>query len=562
MSRINFDSDRPASEQHRPLPIQPKLTVGAPNDQYEQEADRVAAQVMSMPDTAIQQSIQREVMPEEEELQTKPIAASITPLVQRETIPEEEELQTKSLGNSSIQREEIPEEEEVQMKAAPSIQREEMPEEEEVQTKAIANTLQREELPEEEEIQTKSLSNSLQREEMPDEEEVQTKPALQRSSDGSLQAGSSIESRLNSSKGGGSPLPDEVRSFMEPRFGIKLDHVRVHTDSAAIQMNRDLNAQAFTHQQDVYFGVGKAPGKDALTAHELTHVVQQKDSQAKVDRKLITPGQERTERDWYEGDMNHWASEIGSLSNTKNTFVQSAIYNTKNNFPDEYVSIAQRSAYYDVIDALAVEGVLPKKIRFFGAAAKVTGRNSVGSIEGLIGWSLHSKEAIQILKDINKILFESNMKIINRLMGGKGKPADPRSPDSTEAISAMQFDLNMVEVEQNIVESYLKEKTGKISAEVLKDINDDLNFKGFWRTLGEYTFADTQPLEWAKKFLGKDKLDFMEVTDRVAIGKALVFSLHSNTFDEYSLYMGTGVMPIDRLREDYRTPFSMSVSPK
>jgi hypothetical protein len=40
-------------------------------------------------------------------------------------------------------------------------------------------------------------------------------------------------------------------------------------------MNRDLNAQAFTHKQDVYFGAGKAPAKDALTAHELTHVVQQ-----------------------------------------------------------------------------------------------------------------------------------------------------------------------------------------------------------------------------------------------------------------------------------------------
>ncbi|MGB3518298.1 MAG: hypothetical protein WBA43_17700, partial [Elainellaceae cyanobacterium] len=32
-------------------PVQAKLTVGQPNDQYEQEADQVAAQVMRMPDT-------------------------------------------------------------------------------------------------------------------------------------------------------------------------------------------------------------------------------------------------------------------------------------------------------------------------------------------------------------------------------------------------------------------------------------------------------------------------------------------------------------------------------
>jgi hypothetical protein len=66
-----------------------------------------------------------------------------------------------------------------------------------------------------------------------------------------------------------------VRSFMEPRFGSDFSKVRVHTGSEAVQMNRDLNAQAFTHQQDVYFGAGKAPGNNALTAHELTHVVQQ-----------------------------------------------------------------------------------------------------------------------------------------------------------------------------------------------------------------------------------------------------------------------------------------------
>ena len=40
-------------------------------------------------------------------------------------------------------------------------------------------------------------------------------------------------------------------------------------------MNKDLSAQAFTHGSDVYFGAGKSPGQNDLTAHELTHVVQQ-----------------------------------------------------------------------------------------------------------------------------------------------------------------------------------------------------------------------------------------------------------------------------------------------
>jgi Domain of unknown function (DUF4157) len=212
---------------------QAKLTVGAPNDVYEQEADRVAEQVMSMTDA--KPSMQRETMPEEEE-----------------------EIQTKTLGNS-IQREAMPEEEE------------------EIQTKPLAPTItplvQREAVPqEEEELQTKALGDSIQREAMSEEEEeIQTK----RSPDAGFQAGNNLESRLSSSQGGGSPLPEEVRSFMEPRFGADFSQVRVHTGSEAVQMNRDLNAQAFTHKQDVYFGAGKAPGKDALTAHELTHVVQQ-----------------------------------------------------------------------------------------------------------------------------------------------------------------------------------------------------------------------------------------------------------------------------------------------
>ena len=96
-----------------------------------------------------------------------------------------------------------------------------------------------------------------------------------RSSPAMLQLQPDIESQLNANKGGGSPLPDPVRSFMEPRFEADFSQVRVHTGSESVQMNQDLNAQAFTHRQDVYFGAGKAPAKDALTAHELTHVVQQ-----------------------------------------------------------------------------------------------------------------------------------------------------------------------------------------------------------------------------------------------------------------------------------------------
>ena len=81
--------------------------------------------------------------------------------------------------------------------------------------------------------------------------------------------------RLDASRGRGSPLPGEVRSFMEPRFGADFGDVRVHTGGYSAQLSRALGARAFTAGSDVYLGEGRSPRNDPLMAHELTHVVQQ-----------------------------------------------------------------------------------------------------------------------------------------------------------------------------------------------------------------------------------------------------------------------------------------------
>lgn len=177
--------------------VQTKLTVGAAGDKYEQEADQVAAQVMSMsvaPDSSPQ--VQR-FGEEDNPVQRWSLAQSITPVVQRRV---DEQVQMRELVQRAFQA-------------------------------------------------------------------------------GGSEASGDLESRLNASKGGGSALAPEVRAFMEPRFGADFSDVRVHTGSEAVQMNRELGAQAFAHGSDVYFGAGKSPGNNALTAHELTHVVQQNGSQ-------------------------------------------------------------------------------------------------------------------------------------------------------------------------------------------------------------------------------------------------------------------------------------------
>ncbi len=201
--------------------IQTKLTVGAPGDPYEQEADRVAAQVVSMsapPDNSA--PVQR-LAQENNPIQRWSLAQSITPVVQRRL---SEQVQTQGLVQRAFQA-------------------------------------------------------------------------------GGTEASEDLESRLNASKGGGSPLSEEVRTFMEPRFGSDFSGVRVHTGSEAVQMNPE------------------------LLAHELTHVVQQNpvistnrvqqdetQQQDEVDEFLSNP---KVQPKYKEGEVEKESAQIYEFSGTE-----------------------------------------------------------------------------------------------------------------------------------------------------------------------------------------------------------------------------------------------------
>jgi hypothetical protein len=77
----------------------------------------------------------------------------------------------------------------------------------------------------------------------------------------------------------GQPLDPHARTFFESRFGHDFSQVRVHTDAAAAESARRMNALAYTVGRDVVFGRGQyAPGTRSgrvLLGHELTHVLQQ-----------------------------------------------------------------------------------------------------------------------------------------------------------------------------------------------------------------------------------------------------------------------------------------------
>jgi hypothetical protein len=117
---------------------------------------------------------------------------------------------------------------------------------------------------------------ALQRDHLDGEQELQTQAA---EPEGSPVLAQQAESYLNQSQGGGEPLSDADRAYMEPRFGRDFGAVRVHTDAQAAGGARAIHAQAFTRGQDIYFGAGSyargTPTGRRLLAHELAHTVQQ-----------------------------------------------------------------------------------------------------------------------------------------------------------------------------------------------------------------------------------------------------------------------------------------------
>jgi Domain of unknown function (DUF4157) len=228
-------SQVPVGRKSSPM-IQTKLIVGQPGDKYEQEADRMAEQVISSPSLTIQ-----------------PLSHNSELKLQRQNMEETEEPEVEADKKILVQAKELP------SSILQSVNR-------------VHSQIQ---LPQDD-TQSKN-ENIEQKEELKQIIPTQPQPT-QTTSDRPT-----IETRLNASQGRGQPLPKDTRAFMESRFGHDFSQVRIHRDFQAAQMNRELNAQAFTHKQDVFFGSGNYNPTSTegarLLAHELTHVVQQSDRQ-------------------------------------------------------------------------------------------------------------------------------------------------------------------------------------------------------------------------------------------------------------------------------------------
>ena len=284
----------PQARQKRPRPhgsadapavgvLQPKLRVSEPNDRFEREADHVADRVMRAPAPATPAgtAVMRDRADDEQKLS-----------VQREKTEKDEDLKAQTF---SLQREEATEEEQAQTSP---LQREKTEEEEEpVQTSALQRAEEEEETPatppvqrqeaETEPTEEEAQTSSLQRKQGDEEEQMQQRAGRPRRPE--ITPDFEADLKLLR-RGGGQPLPDSLRAFLEPRFGRSLADVRVHAGREAAELAREANARAFTVGKHLVFGAGEyRPGVEQgqrLIAHELTHVFHQRGGLHSVQREV------------------------------------------------------------------------------------------------------------------------------------------------------------------------------------------------------------------------------------------------------------------------------------
>ncbi|MGB3076093.1 MAG: DUF4157 domain-containing protein, partial [Chitinophagales bacterium] len=123
-----------------------------------------------------------------------------------------------------------------------------------------------------------------------EDDSIQRKPLAsfiqRKETSGGMMASDTVTSMIDVSNGGGHLLDNNNQSFMQSRFGTDFSHVKIHTGNESVQMNRELNANAFTVGSDIYFNEGQYnPGSNDgkhLLAHELTHTIQQKGAVSKT----------------------------------------------------------------------------------------------------------------------------------------------------------------------------------------------------------------------------------------------------------------------------------------
>ena len=126
-----------------------------------------------------------------------------------------------------------------------------------------------------------------------------------------------VQESIEGKRGGGRPLDVGAQQALGGALQADFSEVRVHDDAEADELNRAVQADAFTSGTDIFFREGSyAPGTsdgDRLLAHELTHVVQQDGAPAGGEMTVSSP------EDASEREADSVANEVVSNAGAGHT---------------------------------------------------------------------------------------------------------------------------------------------------------------------------------------------------------------------------------------------------
>ena len=161
-------------------------------------------------------------------------------------------------------------------------------------------------------------------------------PELSSAGGNSFRSQRKCESVLGSS---GQPLDPATRAFFERGFGQNFSRVRLHTSMEAQQSALAIQANAYSVGTDIVFGPGQyAPesrqGK-ILLAHELAHVVQQR--QSITDPTFIEPANSPAEREATTTAVSVLRGDsLSHLNNTPRGIARDVGWAARGPIPDLY----------------------------------------------------------------------------------------------------------------------------------------------------------------------------------------------------------------------------------
>jgi hypothetical protein len=134
----------------------------------------------------------------------------------------------------------------------------------------------------------------------------------QRAGSGPTELDDETASAIDSRRGAGHSLDEGMAGKAGSVMGQDFSGVKVHTDSTADNLSRDLGAKAFTTGNDIFFRSGQydpaSSSGQQLISHELTHVVQQGASVPALQGKMTV----NDPHDQYEAEADAVAAKVMS----------------------------------------------------------------------------------------------------------------------------------------------------------------------------------------------------------------------------------------------------------